>query len=78
MQVRQKVYLILNHQRVSLNGRLTIKMPILDPVKKSIAQQHRLYMKICRDCGSRNAATALKCRKCKGKNLRWKKREIVK
>jgi large subunit ribosomal protein L40e len=53
-------------------------MPILDPVKKAIAQQHRLYMKICRDCGSRNAATAIKCRKCKGKNLRWKKREIVK
>jgi large subunit ribosomal protein L40e len=53
-------------------------MPILDPVKKSIAQKHRLYMKICRDCGVRNAATATKCRKCKGKNLRWKKRELVK
>jgi len=53
-------------------------MPILDPVKKTIAQKARLYMKICRDCGARNAETAQKCRKCKGKNLRWKKREIVK
>jgi large subunit ribosomal protein L40e len=53
-------------------------MPILDPVKKAIAQKARLYMKICRDCGSRNAATAVKCRKCHSKNLRWKKRELVK
>jgi ubiquitin-large subunit ribosomal protein L40e len=53
-------------------------MPILDPLKKSIAQKARLHMKICRDCGSRNAATALKCRKCHSKNLRWKKRELVK
>ena len=53
-------------------------MPILDPIKKSIAQEHRLHMKICRDCGSRNAATAIKCRKCRSKNLRWKKRELVK
>jgi large subunit ribosomal protein L40e len=53
-------------------------MPILDPLKKTLAQQHRLYMKICRQCGARNAATAVKCRKCHSKNLRWKKREIVK
>jgi len=53
-------------------------MPVLDPIKKSIAQKHRLYMKICRDCRVRNAATATKCRKCKSKNLRWKKRELVK
>jgi len=53
-------------------------MPIMDPLKKAIAQKHRLYMKICRQCGARNAATAVKCRKCRSKNLRWKKREIVK
>ncbi|HLN44770.1 MAG TPA: 50S ribosomal protein L40e [Candidatus Sulfotelmatobacter sp.] len=53
-------------------------MPILDPVKKTIAQKARLYKKICRDCGATNASTATKCRKCRGKNLRWKKREIVK
>jgi len=50
----------------------------MDPFKKTLAQQHRLYMKICRDCGARNALTSVKCRKCKGKNLRLKKREIVK
>jgi len=53
-------------------------MPITDPTKKAIAQKHRLYMKICRDCGVRNARTSVKCRKCHGKNLRWKKRELVK
>ncbi len=53
-------------------------MPIADPTKKAIAQKSRLYMKICRECGVRNAPTALKCRKCRSKNLRWKKRELVK
>jgi large subunit ribosomal protein L40e len=53
------------------------ELPITDPIKKALAQQHRLYMKICRDCGARNAASAVKCRKCRGKSLRWKKREIV-
>lgn len=50
-------------------------MPITDPIKRSIAQRRRLYLKICRDCGARNAPTAEKCRKCRGKNLRWKRRE---
>jgi len=53
-------------------------MPITDPIKKAIAQKARLHVKICRDCGVRNAASAVKCRKCRGSNLRWKKREIVK
>jgi len=52
-------------------------MPITDPTKKAIAQKRRLYMKICRECGARNASTAVKCRKCRSGNLRWKKREIV-
>jgi len=52
-------------------------MPVTDPVKKAIAQKRRLYMKICRECGARNAPTAIKCRKCHSKNLRWKKRELV-
>ncbi|RLI06000.1 50S ribosomal protein L40e [Candidatus Bathyarchaeota archaeon] len=51
-------------------------MPITDFFKRSLAQKHRLYYKICRKCGVRNAASALKCRKCKSKNLRWKKREL--
>jgi len=58
--------------------RVGCSMPITDPFKKAIAQKHRLYMKICRDCGARNAGSAVKCRKCRSKNLRWKKREIVK
>ncbi|MDH5780940.1 MAG: 50S ribosomal protein L40e [Candidatus Bathyarchaeota archaeon] len=51
--------------------------PIMDPFKRTLAQKHRLYMKICRKCGSRNASSATKCRKCRSKNLRWKKRELV-
>ncbi|MCJ7614906.1 50S ribosomal protein L40e [Candidatus Bathyarchaeota archaeon] len=52
-------------------------MPIMDPFKKALAQKHRLYMKICRDCGVRNSSSAVKCRKCRNKNLRWKKREVI-
>jgi ribosomal protein L40E len=48
-------------------------MPILDPVKKTIAQNARLYKKICRDCGGTNAATATSVasatvRTCDGRN----------
>ncbi len=50
-------------------------MPITDPIKKAIAQKRRLYVKICRKCGARNAPTATNCRKCRSTNLRWKKRE---
>ncbi|MBS7641274.1 MAG: 50S ribosomal protein L40e [Candidatus Bathyarchaeia archaeon] len=53
-------------------------MPIVDPLKREIAQRRRLYLKICRDCGVRNAPTAEKCRKCRSRNLRWKKREKAK
>jgi len=52
-------------------------VPITDPLKKAIAQRARLYVKICRVCGVRNAGSAVKCRKCHSKNLRWKKRELV-
>ncbi|MFQ5712266.1 MAG: 50S ribosomal protein L40e [Candidatus Geothermarchaeales archaeon] len=44
--------------------------------KRRLAQQFRLYYKICRSCGARNSPRAEKCRQCKSKNLRWKKREI--
>jgi large subunit ribosomal protein L40e len=47
-----------------------------DASKKALAQQRRLYYKICRRCGARNAVKAVKCRKCKSKNLRWKNREV--
>jgi len=52
------------------------RMPVTDLVKRRIAQQHRLYLKICRDCGARNAGAADRCRKCHGGHLRWKKREL--
>jgi len=57
-------------------GNIVWEMPVTDLVKRRIAQQHRLYLKICRYCGARNAATANRCRKCRGKHLRWKKREL--
>ncbi len=50
-------------------------MPISDPEKLRIAQQRRLMVKICRKCGARNPASAEKCRRCRSKNLRWKRRE---
>jgi large subunit ribosomal protein L40e len=59
-------------------AKVKFNMPVMDPIKKAIAQKHRLHMKICRECGARNAASAVKCRKCRSKNLRWKKRELVK
>ncbi|MFH0847984.1 MAG: 50S ribosomal protein L40e [archaeon] len=51
-------------------------MPITDVAKKQLAQRHRLLYKVCRYCGVRNAPSAVKCRKCRGTNLRWKKREL--
>lgn len=44
---------------------------------REIARQKRLYYKICRSCGVRNAPSATNCRKCRSKNLRWKKRELA-
>src|SRR2546429_13421 len=51
-------------------------MPITDAMKKQLAQKHRLFFKICRTCGSRNSPNAYRCRRCRGDNLRWKKRAI--
>ncbi|MEM0384347.1 MAG: 50S ribosomal protein L40e [Candidatus Caldarchaeum sp.] len=51
-------------------------MPIRDPALLQLAQRRRLLVKICRECGARNAGTAVKCRKCRSYNLRWKRREI--
>ncbi|MEM0090200.1 MAG: 50S ribosomal protein L40e [Nitrososphaerota archaeon] len=51
-------------------------MPIRDTELLQLAQRRRLYVKICRNCGARNAASAEKCRKCRSRNLRWKRREI--
>jgi len=51
-------------------------MPITDPNKKQIAQQRRLFYKICFDCGGKNPILASRCRKCHGKNMRLKNRAL--
>ncbi|MEM2909489.1 MAG: 50S ribosomal protein L40e [Nitrososphaerota archaeon] len=51
-------------------------MPIRDTELLQLAQRRKLYVKICRNCGVRNPASAEKCRKCRSRNLRWKRREI--
>ncbi|MHA1310501.1 MAG: 50S ribosomal protein L40e [Candidatus Helarchaeota archaeon] len=50
-------------------------MPISDPIKKQIAVKSLLFVKICRKCYARNPVSAKKCRRCKSKQLRYKKRE---
>jgi len=44
--------------------------------KRELAKRYRLYYKVCRDCGAKNSPRAEKCRRCKSKNLRWKKRAL--
>ena len=44
--------------------------------KRELAKQYRLYYKVCRRCGAKNSPRATKCRRCKSKNLRWKKRAL--
>jgi large subunit ribosomal protein L40e len=51
-------------------------LPITDVFKKQLAQKHKLHYKVCRSCGARNALAASMCRKCRGHNLRLKKREL--
>lgn len=56
--------------------RSRIDMPITDPNKKQIAQQRRLFFKICLKCGGKNSIRAEKCRKCGSKDLRLKNRQV--
>ncbi|HEX2304720.1 MAG TPA: 50S ribosomal protein L40e [Nitrososphaeraceae archaeon] len=51
-------------------------MPITDTNKKHIAQQRRLFYKICFDCGGKNPILASRCRKCHGKHMRLKNRTL--
>ncbi|MCD6095995.1 MAG: 50S ribosomal protein L40e [Thermoprotei archaeon] len=48
-------------------------MPITDPEKLQIAIRHTFNVMICRKCGARNPPGAEKCRRCRSKNLRWKR-----
>jgi ubiquitin-large subunit ribosomal protein L40e len=49
-------------------------MPITDANKKQIAQQRRLFYKICFKCGGRNPISSERCRKCHSQNMRLKNR----
>ncbi|HEY9493131.1 MAG TPA: 50S ribosomal protein L40e [Nitrososphaeraceae archaeon] len=51
-------------------------MPITDAVKKQIAQQRRLFFKICFRCGGKNPFSSVRCRKCHSRQLRLKNRTL--
>ncbi len=53
-------------------------MSHIDLEDLEIAYRHRLYYKVCRDCGAKNPLKAIKCRRCRGKNLRAKKKGTIK
>jgi large subunit ribosomal protein L40e len=52
--------------------------PIDDPEKRKIARYHLLEKSVCRRCGALNPVKAKKCRRCHGKDLRLKSRELAK
>jgi large subunit ribosomal protein L40e len=52
--------------------------PIDDPEKRKIARYHLLEKTVCRRCGAINPVKAKKCRRCHGKDLRLKSRELAK
>lgn len=51
-------------------------MPITDAIKKQIAQQRRLFYKICFKCGGRNPISSGRCRKCHSQHMRLKNRNV--
>ncbi|MBD3254089.1 MAG: 50S ribosomal protein L40e [Candidatus Lokiarchaeota archaeon] len=53
-------------------------MPIEDPFKRKIVRYHLLEKSVCRRCGALNPLKAKKCRRCRGKDLRIKKRDLQK
>ena len=52
--------------------------PIDDPEKRKIARYHLLEKSVCRRCGALNPVRATKCRRCHGKDLRPKRKELTK
>ncbi|MGB8778539.1 MAG: 50S ribosomal protein L40e [Nitrososphaeraceae archaeon] len=54
----------------------TLIMPITDATKKQIAQQRRLFFRICFKCGAKNHISAERCRKCHNNSLRLKNRTM--
>ncbi|MFY9799005.1 MAG: 50S ribosomal protein L40e [Candidatus Nitrosopolaris sp.] len=51
-------------------------MPITDAIKKQIAQQRKLFFKICFKCGAKNPISSTRCRKCHGSHMRLKNRTL--
>lgn len=49
-------------------------MPVTDPFKSKIVEERLLNKAVCRKCGATNPPEAVKCRRCKSRNLRPKKR----
>ena len=50
-------------------------MPITDPELIAIFEKRVLEKKICRKCGAINPISAIKCRRCRSKNLRLKRKK---
>jgi len=48
-------------------------MPLRDPELIAIFTKRVLQKKVCRKCGALNPMSAVKCRRCRSKNLRPKK-----
>lgn len=48
-------------------------MPVKDPELIAIFEKRVLQKKVCRKCGALNSIRAVKCRRCRSRNLRLKK-----
>jgi len=48
-------------------------VPVKDPELIAIFKNRVLLKKVCRKCGALNSAKAIKCRRCRSTNLRFKK-----
>ena len=44
-------------------------MSLRDPFKLALARSHLVDKSVCRSCGATNPPKAVKCRKCRSKNL---------
>jgi len=51
-------------------------MPITDPTLLKIVESRILNKMICRKCGAVNPPGAIKCRRCRSRNLRPKRRKL--
>jgi|DewCreStandDraft_3_1066083.scaffolds.fasta_scaffold00479_2 large subunit ribosomal protein L40e len=48
-------------------------MPLTDPELMRIVMERVLNKKICRKCGAINSPRAVKCRRCRSYDLRYRK-----